>query len=320
MTSRVRPPAKTQATPPGLTLEKTVARLQKMLDPASTVTHNELLTDRVGNRRQFDVVIRGKFGGRDVIGIVECKDHSRPNGPDTIEAFAKKCENVGANLRIVVSRKGFTPQALALAKHEGVGCLSLLPESKEAVGFAIGDYWFGVIKTWTNLRIGFNPLPHPNYLDGIPCNAILIDGREVQRWFFRELVTKHQNEDLNQEYTLSVKFDSPRELQCSGDSILVDDIFCIATREVIKKRKWVSWSGDALYDWHQGAFTIPNQGVLKGSAVETDLTLWPDYDGLLPSESPDDAKPANFIAVTLINQQRWDESEAETVPEIANDA
>ena len=316
MSPRARLLNKKQKALPGLTFEKTVARLQQMLDPASTVTHNEWLTDRVGNRRQFDVVVRGRFGGREVLGIVECKDHSRRQGPDTIEAFAKKCENVGANLRIIVSRRGFTPQALALAKHEAVGCLSLLPDNNAALGFAIGDYWFGLIKTWANLRIGFNPMPHPKYLDGILGSAIQIDGKLAQRWFFRELVTKYQNELLCQDYTLSVKFESPRELHCDGEAILVDEIFCIATRKLIKKRKWISWSGDAFYDWHQGSFTIPPHGVLTGSAVETDLSLWPDYDGPLPSEPECAEKPAGFIAVSLVTQQRWDESENDTVPDL----
>src|SRR5262249_34320104 len=102
---------------PGVTLEKIVARIQQMMDPNSTVTHNESLVDRVGNKRQYDVIIRGQFGGRPVLGIIECKDHSRKKGPDAVEAFAKKTENLRANLRIMVSKKGFTEQALKLAQH-----------------------------------------------------------------------------------------------------------------------------------------------------------------------------------------------------------
>jgi hypothetical protein len=83
---------------PGIGLEKIVARIQQMMDPNSTVTHNEVLEDRVGNSRQYDVVIRGRFGGRPVLGVMECKDHSRKKGPDAVEAFAKKSENLGANL------------------------------------------------------------------------------------------------------------------------------------------------------------------------------------------------------------------------------
>ncbi len=52
----------------GVSFEKAVARIQQMMDPDSNVTHNEKLTDRARNTRQYDVVIRGRFGGRDVLG------------------------------------------------------------------------------------------------------------------------------------------------------------------------------------------------------------------------------------------------------------
>lgn len=65
---------------PGVSLELAVANIQKMMDPNSTVTHDEKLKDRVGNIRQYDVVIRGQFGGRQVLGVIECKDHRRGSG------------------------------------------------------------------------------------------------------------------------------------------------------------------------------------------------------------------------------------------------
>jgi hypothetical protein len=138
---------------PGVSLELAVANIQKMMDLNSTVTHDEKLEDRIGNIRQYDVVIRGQFGGRQVLGVIECKDHSRKKGPSSIEGFSKKTENLGVNLRLIVSRKGFTKQALKLAKHENIGCLSLLPDHPEQVGFGIGDMWYGVIRKWSNIRL-----------------------------------------------------------------------------------------------------------------------------------------------------------------------
>jgi len=55
----------------GKSLEKAVARIQQLLDPGSVVTHNEHIVDRLGNRRQFDVVIRGQAAGRNYLGVVE---------------------------------------------------------------------------------------------------------------------------------------------------------------------------------------------------------------------------------------------------------
>jgi hypothetical protein len=69
--------------------EKAVARVQQMIDPASLVTHNEILIDRFGNKRQFDVVVRGRFGGAPMLGLIECKNHKVKIGPTVIEAFAK---------------------------------------------------------------------------------------------------------------------------------------------------------------------------------------------------------------------------------------
>jgi hypothetical protein len=103
------------------------------------------LQDRVGNWRQYDVVIRGSFGGRPALGVMECKDHNKKKGPADVEAFAKKTENLGANFRVMVSSKGFTPQAMKLAKHEFIGCLSLIQSDTGEVGFSIGDTWYGVL-------------------------------------------------------------------------------------------------------------------------------------------------------------------------------
>lgn len=52
---------KTPAEHPGIAFEKAVAAIQAQLDPAASVTHNEVLTDRLGQQRQFDVIVRGSF-------------------------------------------------------------------------------------------------------------------------------------------------------------------------------------------------------------------------------------------------------------------
>jgi hypothetical protein len=64
----------------GRSLEKAVARIQQMLDPGSVVTHNEYILDRLGNRRQFDVVIRGHAAGRNYLGVVEARTGQTRSG------------------------------------------------------------------------------------------------------------------------------------------------------------------------------------------------------------------------------------------------
>jgi hypothetical protein len=285
-----------------------------MMDPNSTVTHNEKLMDRVGNKRQYDVVIRGHFGGRPMLGVMECKDHSRKKGPDTVEAFAKKTENLGANLRVMVSKKGFTPQALTLAKHENIGCLSLLPDNPEQTGFSIGDWWYGVMRDWKNIHLTIHyDLPQAPQLTG-DLYAVKWEGKQVVQWFFRELLTTHQEVTTQGDFDFTVIFDEVRRIEIEGNTYPVKAITCVAIRVYRKKRKFVSWSGDAFYDWHKGQFTIPDKGVVVGSAVETDMAAWPDYDGDIPEIGKEPI--SGLMHVVLYNHPTWDTYKDNEVPDI----
>jgi hypothetical protein len=306
---------------PGLRLELVVAKIQQMMDLGSVVTHNEKLIDRVENKRQYDVVIRGNFGGRPVLGVIECKDHSRKKGPCAIEAFAKKTENLGANLRLIVSRKGFTKQALNLAKHENIGCLSLLPDNPEQVGFSIGDIWYGVIDLWTNLRlrVHFAAKENPTTLSTFDANTVKWQGKPVINWFTRELYTTYKDEkpaEAGKAFTLGLEFDTPRKIEIESKEYLISAIYCQAEKVQLKKKKWVYWSGDAFYDWHTGQFSIPPKGSIVGSAVESDLREWDDYDGDLPELNKD--KCSGFAKAIVYEKQQWDESKNEDTPDLSN--
>jgi hypothetical protein len=300
--------------PSGLKLERTVARIQQMMDPNSTVSHDEWLEDRVGNRRQYDVIIRGKFGGRSLLGVIECKDHNRKKGPDAIEAFAKKTENLCANLRLIVSRKGFTAQALKLAKHEGIGCLSLLSGSAEQLGFSIGQMWYGIHSLWKTycLIVHFEGTTPP--ILEFDSGTVKWQGKPVLNWFRKQLLIDHADEVREGEHYLSLMFDSSRMIEIEGQEYLVKGLSCKAIRIHRKKQKWVSWSGDALYDWHSGRMTIPPNGEVYGSSVETDLDAWSDFEGEIPeAENPLDA---GLVQAILRTTQSWDESLDSETPDL----
>jgi len=300
--------------PPGISLEKIVCRIQQMMDLDSTVTQNEFLKDRTGNRRQYDVVIRGSFGGRPVLGVIECKDHSRRTGPSAIEAFSKKADNLGANLRIMVTKKGFTPQALTLAKYEHVGCFSLLPNDPEQVGFSIGDVWYGVIWQWTDLRLTIHFDLEAAPISAFSSETVMWKGKPVLNWFIRELLTKHGEEESSGEHTFKLKFDETQEIEIADQAYPVLGITCSAIRVCQKKRKWVHWSGDALYDWHNSTLTIPAKGTVVGSAVETDLRAWDDYDGEIPATGENPIQ--SLMRVVLFNTQKWDDLKDADVPDL----
>lgn len=315
--TKLQKPKKTTdaALPSGVAFEKVVARIQQMMDPNSVVTHNEKLNDRVGNTRQYDVVIRGQFGGRSAIGVMECKDHNRKVGPEAVEAFSKKAENLGANFRIIVSRRGFTKQALGVAKHDNVGCLSLLPTQDDNLGFSVGDMWFGVIHRWENIRLHVHfALPDPP-LSGFSGDTIKWENKQVAKYFLKELLTTYKQEKDEGVFAFTVQFEETRQIEIEGVEWPVSGISCTALRVYKRKKRWVSWSGDGLFDWHSSKFTIPPGGTLYGSAVETNLDTWPDYDGDLPVHGE---QPSGGIAVaTLYAGQRWLEGENDLVPDLS---
>jgi hypothetical protein len=72
-----------------------------------------------------------------------------------------------------------------------------------------------------------------------------------------------------------------------------------------------------FYDWHNGKITIPGGGQVVGSAVETDISLWDDYDGPVPEADTDTTHPTGFIRVIMYKVQKWDDAQNDEVPDLA---
>ena len=121
---------------PGRSFEKAIAAIQKKLDPSATVSHDERIVDRFGHSRQFDVIIRGKVGSHDILGVIECKDLGKKVGTPEVESFVTKSRDVNANIALIASKKGFTKPAVEKAKDYGIGTITLLPDKPEETGFA----------------------------------------------------------------------------------------------------------------------------------------------------------------------------------------
>lgn len=300
--------------------ENIVTKIQQMMDKNSVVTHNERLIDRVGNERQYDIVIRGNFGGRHILGVIECKDHCRKKGPSTIEAFAKKTENLGANLRIIVSRKGFTRQALSLAKHENIGCLSLLPNDPNQSGFSVGSICYGIIDIWSKLEliIEFAKKDDMNLIENFNLESVMYEGKKVINWFKRELFTTHKNKKMQNSddiFMIKLDFDMPRNIEIEGKYYLVVSITCNAERLKLNKKKWIYWTGEAFFDWHTSQFTIPPSGSVVTNSIETDISKWDNYDGDIPNFDDNTQPGINF---RFYQRQLWDDALNEDTPDLSN--
>lgn len=304
---------------PGVNLEQVVARIQQKIDPASSVTHNEVLLDRIGNSRQCDVVIRGAFAGRPLLGIIECKDHNRRKSPDAIEAFAKKTEHLGANIKIFISKMGFTPAALRLARHEGIACLSAISQDAGIAGINVGKMWYGTIEGWGKMQIQlfFSEVgDHPSEIADM--FAIRVDKKPIYHWFAKQLFTKFNDHASAGLFSLDVTFKQPQFIEIERQEILVDRILCVSERVIEHKKRWVSWTGDAYFDWHTNAITIPPNGELISSGVETDLTKWLDCEEPPPEISATDSVHQVSLDFRFRAIRGWDKNFDVEVPDLGS--
>jgi hypothetical protein len=286
---------------PGIELEHVVLHLQRLMGPDASAEHDQKIKDRLGHERQIDVLIRGKFGGWPTIGVIECKDQSRKKGLDDIGAFAKKTEHLGAGLRLIVSKKGFTKTALNLAKHEHIHCLSLLQHDSHRFGIEIGEWWYGVISRWADfmLFVKFADLTQKPEL--FAAEEVLWQGKPVFNWFKREFFVTYRDRTPDGDATLDLPFDQVTNLEILGQQYPVMALSCSAKGIFMKKRKWVTYSGQAFFDWHTGKVTIP-PGVKVGTIpIVEDLFLWDDYAGEIPAFG--DATDTRLVkAVMMLTQ------------------
>lgn len=291
---------------PGVELEKIVAQFQTLMGPDATAEHNQRVRDRLGHLRQIDVLIRGSFGGWAMIGVIECKDHSRKKGLADVEAFAKKTEHLGAGLRLMVAKKGFAKDALRLAKHEHIGCLSLLPHASHNFGFTIGEWWYGIVSRWTDFALHVTWADPSPKLDSIVAAEVLWQGRPVINWFTREFVITYRDRTKDGQLSIDVPFDHVTNLTISGKEYPVKALTCSARGVFLKKRKWVTYSGQAFFNWHTGKITIPPGVQVHSQPMEADLLIWEDYQGEIPLlEDPTDKK---LLRAVFVLTQFFDQS------------
>lgn len=266
----------------GVEMEKVVLHFQRLMGPEATVEHDQKLKDRLGHMRQIDVLIRGKFGGWPTIGIIECKDQTRPKGLDDVEAFAKKTEHLGAGLRLLVSRKGFTKTALNLAKHEHIHCLSLLPHDSHRFGIEIGEWWYGVITQWIDFKLTVF-WENPTTIEQFALEEVLWQDKPVFNWFWREFVVTYRDRTRHGSLTIDLTFDHVTNVVIRGQEYPAKALSCSATGIFMKKRNWITYSGQAFFDWHTGKVVIPSGQKVDTKPVEENLFLWEDYTGEIPA-------------------------------------
>ncbi len=259
---------------PGIGFEKAVTGIQSQIDPNSEVSHNKIITDRLGQNRQFDVVITGQFAGQDILGVIECKDLKKKVGTPEIDAFVTKSQDINANFKIIASRKGFTKPALKKAAHYGIQTLSLIDPD-----FKLGTYWHADVYHWEQMLLKLDFTDISNKKLSFDASQVTINGKHVVDWY-KNYLHKHHCTSKEVGWTAGIKciFDSPPvEIDIGNNRIIeCNGIEFHAHRKLSKKILHVGLSGNGFFNWQNNKATVPPNTTLLSESVSTNFLEWED--------------------------------------------
>ena len=265
----------------GLEFEKIVTEIQKLIDSNSDVSHDETLIDRLGQKRQFDVVVRGKFAGQEILGVLECKDLNKKVGTPEVDAFVTKSLDVNANFKIIVSKRGFSKPALKKANHYGIQTLSLLARDGLYLGAVIGTKWYADIFYWNQFAVTLQFVKQPDKPVEFKADKVSINGKLVIDAFKNYLIEEYPA-IAEEGWVVNVRaeFKKPIDVFVSeSESYLCFAIDFAAHRAINKREKYVGWNGTGFYDWQRSQATFAPGSTVKSHAVPMDLLSWEKCEG-----------------------------------------
>jgi hypothetical protein len=263
---------------PGIAFEKMVAAMQAQIDPTATVTHDEVMVDRLGHSRQFDVVIRGQLAGQKLFGVIECKDLKRRVGNPEVDAFVTKSRDVNANFKLLMSRSGFTKPALEKCADYGIEALSLSESDPANKKFFLGTRWTADVRRWGKLTLWLNYLNSDDKVEEFIVEDLKIRGKS--------LMDGINNTLLNYEKTLpdpeptsivsfDVNFDVPQVIEMKpGIERVCKSIAFQVECQTDKLEYRMGMSADGFFNWNRKEITVPPGGMIVTDGVPTDFSLW----------------------------------------------
>lgn len=266
---------------PGIAFEKVVAAIQSQIDPQATVTHSEFLIDRLGQRRQFDVVVRGTFAGQQMLGVIECKDLGSKVGTPDVDAFVTKAHDINANFKVLVSRHGFTKPALAKCAHYGVQALSLLDNDPANRNFFIGTRWEADVIRWGRLSLSLHFVNEPAQPVHFDAGNVTIAGKRVIDWFTNYLLD-NTAEVSGFGWVVNFRgvFDKPQTVAVrAGEEYRCSAISFAAERVCQQLERYVGISGTGFYSWLEQKATFPPGTQILMDAVPMDFAQWQPRGG-----------------------------------------
>lgn len=224
--------------------QQLVHTIHRLLEPSACVTESMYLPDAAtGDQREVDVVIETESRGRKWLTSIECRDRSRLADVSWVEAMLGKHRDLPTDDLILVSRIGFTPQAVRKAARYNTRVLSLSD--------AVNADWVHIVGNLSHVYMPFlaaQPLQceiiYPRYypnseLPEVPLESMLFSGDNLPLGTLAQLgeaiaressigeTVMRRKEGIAGEYPLTVTYTVPTDsyvIDVSGKQHVVKEL------------------------------------------------------------------------------------------------
>lgn len=209
--------------------QELVLLIERQLDSiGATVSESALVPDTLdGNLREVDILIKLPYGARELVIGIECRDHRRKADIQWIEQVRSKFDTLPIDKRVVVSKRGFTKNALVRAQEWNIEAISLEKAVKVdwAAALMSRSYWELLRFRFRFIKVRVALLPPEGIAGHMPVDPFLFSHHGIQETADelgqRFIEQKEIHKDLMDKYgdehdwmVVSLRFDFP-EGACS---------------------------------------------------------------------------------------------------------
>lgn len=120
--------------------QKLVFLLKKHLSENAIVNESKMLKDLItGAEREVDIHIETVISSHPVNVSIECRDHKRAANVMWVEEMKAKHERLPTNALVLISRNGFSREAIRLAKKYNIQTLTYKETTEEDIDRIFGN-------------------------------------------------------------------------------------------------------------------------------------------------------------------------------------
>lgn len=211
-----------------------------------------------------------------MLGVFECKDLKRKVGTPEVDAFVTKANDINANFKVLMSRRGFTGTALKKCQHYGIQPLSLIASDPANRTFTIGTWWYAEVCRWSQIKVSIHLAFEPLEPVEFQAEELTIGGRRILDWFKNYLLDQDKViEGQGWVVDIATVFDEPQVVvKGDGTSYVCSAISFGAERVCEHLEHFVGLSGAGFYNWQTKQATFPPNTQIVSDAVPMDFSQW----------------------------------------------